>query len=341
MDIKPDVIAAIGNTPLIKLRKASELTGCTILGKAEFMNPGQSVKDRAALFIIKDAIAKGELKPGGTIVEGTAGNTGIGIAIVANAMGFKTVIVIPVTQSQEKKDTLRLLGAEPIDVAVQDADSRRKKFLIADMDSTMIGQECIDELAAEVGLKDKVSAITARAMNGEIAFEPALIERVALLKGLPLSVVDEVIAKRITLTPGGRQLIATMKSKGHYTALVSGGFTVFTGPIAEMLGFDENRANTLIAEAGILTGEVANPILGKQAKVDALIDIAARLGISTGEALAVGDGANDLGMIQLAGTGVALHAKPVVAEQAKVRIDHGDLTALLYLQGYRKTDFVG
>lgn len=233
------------------------------------------------------------------------------------------------------------IGQAAIDVAVQDAESRRKKLLIADMDSTMIGQECIDELAAEVGLKDKVAAITARAMNGEIAFEPALIERVALLKGLPLSVVDEVIAKRITLTPGGRELIATMKSKGHYTALVSGGFTVFTGPIAEMLGFDENRANTLIAENGILTGEVANPILGKQAKVDALIDISGRLGISTAAALAVGDGANDLGMIQLAGTGVALHAKTVVAVQAKVRIDHGDLTALLYLQGYRKTDIVG
>ncbi len=234
-----------------------------------------------------------------------------------------------------------VIGKAAIDVAVQDAESRRKKLLIADMDSTMIGQECIDELAAEVGLKDKVADITARAMNGEIAFEPALTERVALLKGLPLSVVDEVIAKRITLTPGGKQLIATMKSKGHYTALVSGGFTVFTGPIAEMLGFQENRANTLLSQDGILTGEVASPILGKQAKVDALLDIAGRLGISTDEALAVGDGANDLGMIELAGTGVALHAKPVVAEQANVRIDHGDLTALLYLQGYRKTDFVG
>ena len=234
-----------------------------------------------------------------------------------------------------------VIGDAPVDVAMQEAESRRKKLLIADMDSTMIGQECIDELAAEVGLKDKVAAITARAMNGEIAFEPALIERVALLKGLPLGVVDEVIAKRITLTPGGKQLIATMKSKGHYAALVSGGFTVFTGPIAEMLGFDENRANTLIAEDGILTGEVADPILGKQAKVDSLVEIADRLGISTDDALAVGDGANDLGMIQLAGTGVALHAKPVVAEQAKVRIDHGDLTALLYLQGYRKTDFAG
>ncbi|ASY63641.1 Phosphoserine phosphatase [Sinorhizobium sojae CCBAU 05684] len=233
-----------------------------------------------------------------------------------------------------------VLGDASVDVAVQDAESRRKRFLIADMDSTMIGQECIDELAVEVGLKEKVAAITARAMNGEIAFEPALIERVALLKGMPAAVIGEVITKRITLTPGGRELIATMRAKGHYTALVSGGFTVFTGPIAERLGFHENRANILLEENGKLTGEVARPILGKQAKVDALIDISERLGISTADVIAVGDGANDLGMLQLAGSGVALHAKPVVAEQAKIRIDHGDLTALLYLQGYRKTDFV-
>jgi phosphoserine phosphatase len=232
------------------------------------------------------------------------------------------------------------VGGEPIDVVVQDADRRRKRLLIADMDSTMIGQECIDELAAEVGLKDMVAAITARAMNGEIAFEPALRERVALLKGLPLSVVDEVIEKRITLTPGGCELVATMRARGAYTALVSGGFTVFTNPIASRIGFDENRANVLIARDGVLTGEVAEPILGKQAKVDALIDISTRLGIDTSEALAVGDGANDLGMIKLAGSGVALHAKPVVAAEAGIRIDHGDLTALLYIQGYRKTDFV-
>ena len=228
----------------------------------------------------------------------------------------------------------------PIDIVIQEQDKRRKKILIADMDSTMIGQECIDELAAEVGLKDKVSTITARAMNGEIEFEPALRERVALLKGLPISVVDEVIEKRITLTPGGIELLATMKAKGHYTALVSGGFTVFTSRIAATLGFDENRANILGEENGYLDGTVAEPILGKQAKVDALNDIASKLGISPEDALAVGDGANDLGMLHLAGSGVALHAKPAVAAEAKIRIDHGDLTALLYLQGYRKTDFV-
>ncbi|ANH04526.1 phosphoserine phosphatase SerB [Shinella sp. HZN7] len=233
-----------------------------------------------------------------------------------------------------------VIGGEPVDLAIQEAETRRKKLLIADMDSTMIGQECIDELAAEVGLKDKVAAITARAMNGEIAFEPALRERVALLKGLPVSVIDEVIEKRITLTPGGRELIATMKAKGYYTALVSGGFTVFTSRIAAMLGFDENRANLLLDADGKLTGAVAEPILGKQAKVDALTEISERLGISPDEAMAVGDGANDLGMLHLSGAGVALHAKPAVAAEAKIRIDHGDLTALLYLQGYRRSDFV-
>jgi len=242
---------------------------------------------------------------------------------------------------QAARDTiLAVIAGAPIDLAVQEAETRRKKLLIADMDSTMIGQECIDELAAEVGLKDKVAAITARAMNGEIAFEPALRERVALLKGLPVSVIGEVIEKRITLTPGGRELIATMKAKGYYTALVSGGFTVFTSRIAETLGFDENRANILLDADGRLTGEVAEPILGKQAKVDALVAISERLGISPDEAMAVGDGANDLGMLHLSGAGVALHAKPAVAAEAKIRINHGDLTALLYLQGYRKSDFV-
>lgn len=237
-------------------------------------------------------------------------------------------------------DALRaIIAGEPIDIVVQEAETRRKKFLIADMDSTMIGQECIDELADVVGLKDKVAVITARAMNGEIAFEPALRERVALLQGLPISVVDDVIAKRITLTSGGAQLIATMKAGGGYTALISGGFTVFTNRIAAMLGFDEDQANILIEQGGILTGEVAEPILGKQAKIDALLGICDKLGISPSDALAVGDGANDLGMLGIAGSGVALHAKPAVAAEAKMRIDHGDLTALLYIQGYRKIDF--
>ena len=233
-----------------------------------------------------------------------------------------------------------VVAEQPVDVVVQVAETRRKKLLIADMDSTMIGQECIDELAAEVGLKDKVAAITARAMNGEIAFEPALIERVALLEGLPTGVIGEVIERRITLTPGGKTLVATMKARGYHTALVSGGFTVFTGPVAAMLGFDEHRANLLLEERGRLSGKVAEPILGKQAKVDALVAITDMLGISVDEALAVGDGANDLGMLQLAGAGVALHAKPDVSAEARIRIDHADLTALLYIQGYRKTDFV-
>ncbi|HET7413758.1 MAG TPA: phosphoserine phosphatase SerB [Pararhizobium sp.] len=227
----------------------------------------------------------------------------------------------------------------PVDVVVQEAATRRKAFLIADMDSTMIGQECVDELAAEVGLKDKVAAITARAMNGEIAFEPALRERVALLEGLPLSVIRNVLETRITLAAGGPELVRTMKANGAYTALVSGGFTVFTGPIAEMIGFDEHRANVLMEEDGFLTGKVMEPILGRQAKTDALHDITQRLGISPLETLAVGDGANDLGMLQLAGTGVALHAKPAVAAAADVRIDHSDLTALLYIQGYSREEF--
>ncbi len=245
------------------------------------------------------------------------------------------------TDGGHAEAALRLaLDGAPVDIVVQDQDSRRKAILIADMDSTMIGQECIDELADEAGLKAHVSAITARAMNGEIEFEPALRERVALLKGLPVSVIEKVIASRITLTPGGRELVQTMRAKGGYTALVSGGFTAFTSRIATMIGFDENRANTLVEDGGMLAGSVTDPILGRQAKVDALLEIAARLGLTPDDALAVGDGANDLGMIQLAGSGVALHAKPSVAAQAKMRIDHGDLTALLYIQGYRKTDFI-
>ena len=228
-----------------------------------------------------------------------------------------------------------------VDIVLQDARTRRKKMLLADMDSTMIQQECIDELADQAGVGDRVKDITARAMNGELDFEGALTERVGLLKGLPQSVIGTVLAERITLMPGGRELVATMKANGGYAALVSGGFTDFTSVVATRLGFDENQANTLLSDNGLLTGAVARPILGREAKVAALQTISARLGLSENDVIAVGDGANDLGMLTRAGTGVALHAKPAVAAQCDVRINHGDLTALLYLQGYAQSDFVG
>lgn len=232
------------------------------------------------------------------------------------------------------------LGGAPIDVAVVPAEGRRKKLLIADMDSTMIEQECLDELAGVLGLKEQVSAITERAMNGEIAFEPALRERVALLEGLPAAeTVSRVLANRITLMPGAKTLLATMRAHGSYTALVSGGFTAFTGPISATLGFHEHRSNTLLEVEGKLTGKVAEPILGKEAKLAALNDLIASRGLTTTETLAVGDGANDLAMLGAAGLGVAYRAKPAVAEAAHVRIDHGDLTALLYLQGYSASEF--
>ena len=227
-----------------------------------------------------------------------------------------------------------------VDLVMQPAAGRRKKMLLADMDSTMIQQECIDELADVAGVGERVAQITARAMNGELDFNAALKERVGLLKGLPVSQIDAVLRDRITLMPGGPVLLATMKAHGAHTALVSGGFTAFTQAIAARLGFHENRANSLLSEGDTLTGEVGQPILGQQAKVDALAEITARLGISPSDVIAVGDGANDLGMLTRAGTGVALHAKPAVAAQCDIRINHGDLTALLYLQGYAAQDFV-
>jgi phosphoserine phosphatase len=231
-------------------------------------------------------------------------------------------------------------GDLPIDVVVQPSGFRRKKLLLADMDSTMIEQECIDELADFAGLKAHVAKITERAMRGEIEFEPALRERVALLKGLPVSVVEEVLAKHITLTPGGPELVATMRANGAYTCLISGGFTLFTGAVAEMLGFDEHRANELIVRDGKLTGEVKEPILGRAAKLATLIELRESFDLDDIDTLAVGDGANDLDMIQAAGLGVAYHAKPAVAATAAARIDYGDLTALLYAQGYRRDEFV-
>lgn len=231
------------------------------------------------------------------------------------------------------------LAETRIDVFVQPVAHRRKKLLLADMDSTMIEQECLDELADFAGLRDHVAPITARAMRGEIAFEPALRERVALLEGLGIGVIDKIGAHRVTLTPGAKTLVATMRAHGAFSVLVSGGFTAFTEKIAAMIGFDDHVANALGVAGGRLTGRVEEPILGRAAKREILEAFCRKLDISAEETLAVGDGANDLDMLEGAGLGVASHAKPAVAAAAQARIDHCDLTALLYAQGYRRDEF--
>src|SRR5690606_17766140 len=229
----------------------------------------------------------------------------------------------------------------PIDAAHVPLAHRRKRLLVADMDSTMIEQECIDELADSLGLKPQVAEITERAMRGELDFEAALDTRVALLKGLERSMVESIRRERITLAPGGRALIQTMKAYGAYTALVSGGFTLFAEHFAKRIGFDEAIANILVFDADDkLTGTVEKPIVDKTTKRNRLMALTAEKHLSTAQTMAVGDGANDLDMLQAAGLGVAIHAKPIVAEQAAVRIDHGDLTALLYLQGYSEDEIV-
>ena len=257
----------------------------------------------------------------------------------------EVAIDIPFESKEEVHAIERRLRASrgdlPIDIVVQPLAARRKKLFLADMDSTVIGQECIDELADFVGLKDHVAAITERAMHGEIEFEPALRERAALLKGLPVGVVDEVLAQRITLTPGGRELVMTMRASGAYPCLISGGFTLFTSVIAARVGFQENRANELVVGDGKFTGEVKEPILGREAKLATLIELVESFDLDDIDTLVVGDGANDLSMIQHAGLGVAFHGKPAVSAAATARIDYGDLTALLYAQGYRREEFVG
>lgn len=246
-----------------------------------------------------------------------------------------SLAVMPDNFSKVRQDLQRI----GLDLVVGAAERRRKRLLLADMDSTMIEQECIDELANAAGVGAHVASITARAMNGELDFEEALRERVGLLKNLDLRIIDTVLAERISYMPGGVELVGTMRKAGAYAALVSGGFTVFTGPVAAHLGFDEHRSNRFETTDNALTGNVIPPIFGREAKVQALDELTAQLGITDRDVLAVGDGANDLGMLSRAGMGVALHAKPAVQAQADIRVNHGDLTALLFLQGYSVDEF--
>lgn len=226
-----------------------------------------------------------------------------------------------------------------IDLAIQQSIGRKKKVLLADMDSTIIYQECIDELALEYGVGQAVSEITRRSMNGEISFQNSLRERVKLLKGMKVNLIDKVLREKITYMAGAEVLINTMKNNGCYTAIVSGGFTAFSNVISDKLGFDESIANKLLHSDGILTGFVQEPILGESSKVHALKAISKKLGVDCQDFIAVGDGANDIGMLELAGLGVALHAKKIVQEVTNIKINFGDLTSLLFLQGYTESEF--
>ena len=231
------------------------------------------------------------------------------------------------------------LPGESVDVNAQPSEGRRKKLLIADMDSTLITSESLDDLADFMGIKKQVAAITARAMRGELDFEEAIKERVAMIKGLSLEAMDQVV-RDLTLNPGAEALAATMKASGAYCAVVSGGFKPMTGHVRMLLGFNEDRANDLEVEDGALAGRVKLPILGREAKVATLFDLAHKLDIKADAVVTVGDGANDIGMLEAAGMGVAFRAKPAVREAASFRIDHGDLSSLLYLQGYRGEEIV-
>ena len=227
-----------------------------------------------------------------------------------------------------------------LDINLVSTQKRRKKLLLADMDSTIINVECLDELADMAGLKPQIAAITERAMRGELEFEAALKERVGMLKGLKLDALERTYAERVRLNPGAKSLLATMRANGAHTLLVSGGFGYFTQRVAQAAGFHAERGNTLLDDGTHLTGEVSTPILGREAKLKALEEAVETLKIDFAESLAVGDGANDLSMIQKAGLGVAYHAKPVVAAAAGAAIQHNDLTALLYLQGYSDSEIV-
>ncbi|MBE9553548.1 MAG: phosphoserine phosphatase SerB [Proteobacteria bacterium] len=233
-----------------------------------------------------------------------------------------------------------VLVGQPFDLVAQPVDGRRKKLLVADMESTIIDNEMIDELAAELGLADRIADLTARTMRGELDFAESLIERVRVLEGLDATAVEKLRAN-IRVNPGAAELVATMRANGAFCALVSGGFTVYSEYVRELVGFDHDQANQLEVVDGKLTGRVVKPILDRLAKQACLLRLAKDLAIPPGLAVAVGDGANDLAMVLTAGLGVAYHGKPILAETAAMRIDHGDLTALLYAQGYGEQEIVG
>jgi phosphoserine phosphatase len=247
---------------------------------------------------------------------------------------------IPLSVPLDQTALRAALEGKAIDAIVTKARGRRKALLVADMDSTMILGESLDELAVFAGIGEKIAAITKRAMNGELDFKAALRERVAMLRGLGLDALEKTW-QQVRLTPGGRELVATMRAKGALTALVSGGFTFFTGKVAARLGFDLHRSNTLLDDGAALTGQVGEPILDRDSKLAALNELAAQRGVKLHATLAVGDGANDLDMLLAAGLGVAFHAKPIVAKEAKAKVDHADLRALLFAQGYPASEFVG
>jgi phosphoserine phosphatase len=245
---------------------------------------------------------------------------------------------IPCRAAPDMEAVLTAIGDAPIDAIPTRARNRRKGLLIADMDSTIVTSETLDEIAAYAGIKEQIAAITKRSMNGELDFAEALRERVAMLKGLPIDALEKTWAKT-ELTPGARELVATMRAHNATTALVSGGFTWFTSRVAALLGFDTHRANILEHDEAVLTGTVAEPILDAYAKVTALEELAEARGLKLSATLAVGDGANDLGMLAAAGLGVAFHAKPIVAAKARAQVRHGNLRALLFAQGYRAAEF--
>src|SRR6185312_11466488 len=247
---------------------------------------------------------------------------------------------IPLAAAPDSAVVTDALGRQAIDAIATSADHRRKRLLVADMDSTIVTGETLDELADFAGLRDRIAAITARAMNGELDFKAALRERVAMLRGLPVDALERTW-ERVRLTPGARELVATMRAHGARTALVSGGFSFFTARVAALCGFHLHRSNTLLDDGAVLTGAVAEPILDRDTKLAMLTGLAAEHGLAMVATLAVGDGANDLDMLRAAGLGVAFHAKPIVAAEARARVDHGNLRALLFAQGYRREEFAG